>query len=251
VRLTRREGERAIFGAGPDLPTGTFGVANYERAMYLLPIDGAADAADREGFWRRIAGYAEHLSPANQEPGANIVSEWLVRDVLLRLGRSFYELGCGAGRNLVWLRQVNPDVEIYGVDVNSSAISQAHHLLPDASLSVGSVYEVADAMQGQVDVAFTSGVLMHVPPSHLDGVLRAMHLIARVAVVHFELHGPSHHFDYHRYPRDYSQVYKQLEIQAEYTVFDRDDFRSRGTDSFQHALLVARHDTDLAHSSGL
>jgi hypothetical protein len=80
---------------------------------------------------------------------------------------------------------------------------------------------------------------MHVPAPELEGVVREMHRIASHAVVHFELHGPSHTFDFHRYPRDYSAVYARLGLPVErYIVFPRSDFRS-STPSFQHALLVS------------
>jgi hypothetical protein len=127
------------------------------------------------------------------------------------------------------------------------------HLTPDelsipAELSRAwhqrSIYDLAHIPSQSVDIVLTSGVLMHVPEEKVGGVIREAHRIARMAVVHFELHGPSHSFDYHRYPRDYGALYSTLGLDGTYTVFPRRDFRSRTTQSFHHALLVHHKQRD-------
>jgi hypothetical protein len=94
----------------------------------------------------------------------------------------------------------------------------------------------------EADVILTSGFLMHLPPSNVADVVRATHARARLAVVHFELHGPSHAFDYHRYPRDYAKLYEELNLgeAISYEIFPATDYRSAGLGHFNHALLVAR-----------
>jgi hypothetical protein len=69
-----------------------------------------------------------------------------------------------------------------------------------------------------------------------------MHARARLAVFHFELHGPAHSFDYHRYPRDYENLYRELNLgtRVTYEVFPTSDYRSQGLGHFNHALLVSR-----------
>jgi len=115
-------------------------------------------------------------------------------------------------------------------------------VLPAATVEVGSLYDLSGYADGSFDVVFTSGVLMHVPHDSVEATVREMHRLARRAVVHFELDGPSNSFDFHRYPRNYSALYQRLDMSVEvsYETFLPTDFRSMGTGSFSLALLVAR-----------
>lgn len=180
-----------------------------------------------------------------QDRTAHTVSEWLARDVFLPLRpSSILEIGCGSGRNLVYVGKYLPETEIMGIDINPKAVETANTELRGAraSVRVGSVYELTEFADKSVDVVFSSGVLMHVPHDRVKGVVTEMHRIARRAVIHFELHGPAHHFDYHRYPRDYEQLYRELNlatIRVVYEVYPRPDFRGEGTSSFNLALLTS------------
>jgi SAM-dependent methyltransferase len=238
-RLTRRLtyrlldlGESAEYSAvGASEPDREYRIVNYHPAYYLLP------AVDHDEFWRKIEDYHEHRPPADQEKNATRVSAWLVDDVLAPLGDSFLELGCGAGRNLDALRAARPDANVAGVEVNEQAAALAG---VRAQVTVGSLYEM-DLWTGRpVDVVFTSGVLMHVPHNRVAEVVTAAKGIAARAVVHFELHGPSHEFDFHRYPRDYASLYERLGFTVDrYEVFLHKDFRSAALAPFHHALLVS------------
>jgi SAM-dependent methyltransferase len=231
-RLERSDGGTAVF-RGAAAAQGTFRIANYEPSYYLMP----ATAHDK--FWAGIVEYHEHLPAPEQDPVAKRVSDWLARDVLGRAGESFLELGCGAGRNLIALHEVDEGFALAGIDVNEPALAHARRFLPSAEIESGSLYELGRKPEGSVDVVFTSGVLMHVPHDRVTGVVLEMHRIARRAVVHFELHGPSHDFDFHRYPRDYAELYSSLGVTAEYEIFPHDDFRSKAVAPFHHSLLVA------------
>jgi len=80
---------------------------------------------------------------------------------------------------------------------------------------------------------------MHVLHDRVEEIVAAANQVATRAVVHFELHGPAHDFDFHRYPRDYEGLYKKLGLPVErYEVFPVSDFRSTGVAPFHHALLV-------------
>lgn len=219
--------------AGAAEPSREYRIANYHPAYYLMP------AVDHDAYWHAIDDYHEHRSLARQDDNATRVSEWLVGDVLAPLGDSFLELGCGAGRNLAALRLARPDATLAGVEVNeqAAALAEAH-----AQVTVGSLYDVHRWTGRPVDVLFTSGVLMHVPHERVAEVVTAAHGAAARAVVHFELHGPSHGFDFHRYPRDYASLYEHLGLTVErYDVFPKSDFRSAEVAPFHHALLVSTH----------
>jgi SAM-dependent methyltransferase len=218
-------------------PVGDYRIANYDQTVCLIPADQHADSESRQKQWADYTGYHEHRPLVEQDEGANKVSKWLA-DVCLSLDPdSFLELGCGAGRNLYWLNKANPSLSLSGVEINPHAVREANRY---ASVQQGSIYDLAHLPSRSVDIVLTSGVLMHVPEERVGGVIREARRIARKAVVHFELHGPSHSFDYHRYPRDYGALYSKLGLNATYTIFPRRDFRSRTTQSFHHALLLHR-----------
>jgi SAM-dependent methyltransferase len=173
------------------------------------------------------------------------MSRWFAETVLLPLAakRSILEVGCGAGRNLKALRDADPHVSLSGFDISPAAIANAKHHVPTADLKVGSLYDLSQHADGSFDVVFSSGVMMHVPHDEVEATIREMHRLARRAVVHFELHGPCHSFDFHRYPRDYGQLYGRMDLPADvaYDTFPPPDFRSTGIASpFAHSLLVAK-----------
>lgn len=231
-RLREVVGEYARY-IGPPRVSGRYRVANYHPRYYLLA------EGDRTTFWRTLRSYHEHLPVEQQESNARSVSSWLASEVLGPLGPSFLELGCGAGRNLAALSRQDGHLALAGIEVNASAAALARAAVPGADVSVGDLYDVGELPDGCADVVFTSGVLMHVPHDRVEWLVLEMRRLARRAVAHFELHGPSHGFDFHRYPRDYSALYARLGLRHEYEVFPHGDFRSAGVSPFHHALLVS------------
>jgi S-adenosylmethionine-diacylgycerolhomoserine-N-methlytransferase len=201
--------------------------------------------ASREKEWKGMKSYHEHLQLAAQDRSAKMTSAWLAEKIIKPLNpRSILEVGCGSGRNLRYIQKYIPQTKIFGIDINEDAINIAKKELGsvDASLTATSLYDLGRFKDNSIDVVFTSGVLMHVPHEKAPGVVREMHRIARYAVVHFELDGPSHDFDFHRYPRHYDELYKKIGIGiTSYEVYPRSDFRSSSAavSSFNHALLIS------------
>lgn len=84
------------------------------------------------------------------------------KDIITLTGaRSVYELGCNAGWNLSAIRRCYPDVQVSGGDINQESLLQA------ASAGLTIDYRRAD-------LSFTAGVLIHVPPEHLENQMQAM-----------------------------------------------------------------------------
>jgi ubiquinone/menaquinone biosynthesis C-methylase UbiE len=220
-----------------------YNIVNYHPNYYLIPVDLEEESKSREAFWSKIHSYHEHLDPASQEADAHRVSEWLAREIMRPLGaHSFLELGCGSGRNLLYISREIPAAEIYGLDINPEAVAIARDGVKKYAQNIvtGSLYDTQTYGDESIDIVFTSGVLMHVPHGRVQAVIKEMYRIARLAVVNFELHGPRHAFDYHRYPRDYAELYAILypNQATSYKQFQKGDYRTSGTSSFNHALLV-------------
>ena len=97
--------------------------------------------------------------------------------------RSAVELGCNIGINLRALQQIS-DVELYGVEPNEGArrtVINNGLLPPDRALDGhGAAIPLGS---GAVDLAFTSGVLIHVDPKQLDSVADELYRVSRKYIV--------------------------------------------------------------------
>lgn len=214
---------------------------NY-TSLYLIPCDATGESTSRQKSWADIKEYHEHLLIKNQDSSAVQCSKWLANILIGHKIESVLELGCGSGRNLFFIKEANPQVTVLGIDINEFAVKRAREQIADSqNIKVQSIYELDDFADDSVDAAFTSGVLMHVPKDKIEYVIRQMHRISKKYVYHFELHGPEHNFDYHRYPRDYLSLYKKLNLNLStltYNVYPQGDFRS-DLSSYEHALLCS------------
>lgn len=84
--------------------------------------------------------------------------------------RSVFELGCNAGWNLSAIRACRSQVATYGIDINHDAVCQAQA----AGLEVYLAGSLAPAAVNPCELAFTSGVLIHVPPAVLEDQMKEM-----------------------------------------------------------------------------
>jgi pseudaminic acid biosynthesis-associated methylase len=76
--------------------------------------------------------------------------------------RSVFEFGCNAGWNLSAIRRAYADVQVRGTDINPIAASQAI----TAGLSVCALDEAPRS-----ELVFTAGVLIHIAPEFLVGIM--------------------------------------------------------------------------------
>lgn len=196
---------------------------------------GGRAAESRLRSWAAESGYHEHLEPASQDAHSRWFSEWFATSIVApRQPVRVLELGCGAGRNLAAIQAALPGVEVVGVEINEAAVTVSR-AATGAQIVHGSIYELGDL--GRFDVAFTAGVLMHIPHENVEGVIRSMVACAD-ATAHFELHGAPHRFDFHRYPRDYGATYAGMDLGGfRYEVFPRGDIRNGGESVGTMALL--------------
>jgi ubiquinone/menaquinone biosynthesis C-methylase UbiE len=221
---------------------GHYRIANYDTFFLLIAQDEYVDSKSRQNTWKDIENYHEHLKSENQNIEARMVSQYLKDKMKEFSPESVLEMGCGAGRNLECIQKGIPTCTINGFDINPVAIEVANDQTKEPKdIKVASIYETSHIPSQSVDIVFSAGVLMHIPEDKVGDIIKEMNRIAKKVVLHFELHGPSHTFDYHRYPRDYEKKYINLFQNKEsftYEVFSKDDYRSKGTGSFNHCLLV-------------
>jgi pseudaminic acid biosynthesis-associated methylase len=92
------------------------------------------------------------------------------------------EIGCNRGHNLQAVRTVLPDAIITGIEPNQKALHEAK--------KVGhAMYGKGDNLpfgNGTYDLAFTAGVLIHIPPAELDDVLTEVMRVTRRYILAIE-----------------------------------------------------------------
>ncbi len=121
--------------------------------------------------WRGTFG-DDYRARNEVDPATRV--EWFCK-TLGPLGiRSVLEPGCNAGHNLAAIRDaLGADVELYGVEPNEGArqlaLEHADFVWP---------WDVYSLPGAEVDLAFTSGLLIHVPPDRLDDALRELHRVS-------------------------------------------------------------------------
>ncbi|HEX8972940.1 pseudaminic acid biosynthesis-associated methylase [Oryzihumus sp.] len=114
----------------------------------------------------------------------------LFRKVLERTGplASVVELGANIGNNLRALRGLLPDADLHSVEINPDAAAEVE-AWGGATVQVGSLLDVE--LDGQWDLAFTKGVLIHLPPDHLEDVYRTLVEASRRFVLVCEYYNPT------------------------------------------------------------
>lgn len=112
-----------------------------------------------EEFWR--GEFGNEYTKRNRVDWRARIPFW--RHIIDKTGaRSVFELGCNAGWNLSAIRRACPDVNILGFDVNQQAlkIAETAGIKSEALLHMGSI-----------ELVFTAGVLIHVPPEELKDTM--------------------------------------------------------------------------------
>jgi len=118
---------------------------------------------------------------------------FLISAVLKEIGwMSLFEIGCGAGANLVNIIKSFPGkkIQLGGSDINPDAIKTAQEALKGAILKVGSGDDVIMS-DDSTDIVLTDRMLIYVGPRQIDKYIKEIKRIARSYVVLCEFHSPS------------------------------------------------------------
>jgi SAM-dependent methyltransferase len=143
-------------------------VSTVEDVLKLLDalFDREADRWTSEGadWWDDFYCDRERGVPFFREaPDESLVS-WHAAGHLPRGGRAL-DLGCGPGRNAIWLAQQGFEVD--AVDLSPAALDWARERAAAAQVAVnfveGNIFELDDALTGY-DLVYDSGCFHHLPP---------------------------------------------------------------------------------------
>lgn len=92
--------------------------------------------------------------------------------------KSILEVGCNRGQNLRAIRKVLGGGEkLVGIDPNTHALKLAQNSDTEAELLEGNVYDMPFEA-GRFDLCFTSGVLIHVPPSKIGTAISEIYRVS-------------------------------------------------------------------------
>lgn len=121
---------------------------------------------EQEKFWG--SDFGNEYTNRNRVNWLDRVPFWT--DIIARTGiQSAIELGANVGWNLLAIRAANPLIINSGVDVNIHAVDQARAIGLD--VFVGSIDEL---VLSRCDLAFTSGVLIHIGPAEIRRAMEAI-----------------------------------------------------------------------------
>lgn len=99
---------------------------------------------------------------------------------------SVLEFGCGSGRNLAVLKEVDPNLSLTGVDANAVSLESGRQHHPDIGFIYGDEQTLKAMKISHYDIVLTVSVLDHIPDPEWRTVYDDLKRIARKAVVLLE-----------------------------------------------------------------
>jgi pseudaminic acid biosynthesis-associated methylase len=134
----------------------------------------------RSDFGRDYTDRNNHAKPERIEAWRRILDGLAPRRIL--------EVGCNVGWNLSYLRELG-HTEVYGVEPQPYAVERARTRAPELDVVRGDAFDLP-FKDGWFDLAFTSGVLIHVAPNALPAALDEIYRVSRRWIVAIEYDGP-------------------------------------------------------------
>lgn len=168
------------------------------------------EASRLENLWAGEFGDAYTL---RNQPNSRRSIFWK-KTLLETKPKNILEVGCNQGGNLRWIAQSMPAKNIYGVDINESALSVLKKALP----AVNAIWSQARELpfqDGYFDMVFTAGVLIHQPTATLRRVMDEVVRCSGHHVLCLEYFSPKNEEILYRghkgalFKRDYGQLYRK------------------------------------------
>ncbi len=145
----------------------------------------APDQTAQLALWRSEFG-ASYTDRNDLEKPARVETWRRILDGLA-VGRAL-EVGCNVGWNLRYLSACGVD-EVWGVEPQRYAIERARRRSPELNIVPGTAFDLP-FRDAWFDLAFTSGVLIHIGPADLGRALDELHRVTRRWLVVIEYDSP-------------------------------------------------------------
>ena len=99
------------------------------------------------------------------------------------------EVGCNVGWNLEYLRRIGVG-ELYGIEPQAYAVSRARERGPGFGVLQGTAFDLP-FRDAWFDLAFTSGVLIHISPATIGTAIDEIYRVSRRWIVAIEYDNPT------------------------------------------------------------
>ena len=143
---------------------------------------------EQENFWSGEFGAAY----IERNKGERLINANIVKfSQVLRSApgvSSVVELGCNIGLNLQALNRINTNFQLCGYEINEIAVGKAREL-GIADIVQGSIIEPLSSGR-KYDLAFTSGVLIHINPEELGKVYQNLYDLSSRYILVVEYYNP-------------------------------------------------------------
>jgi pseudaminic acid biosynthesis-associated methylase len=144
---------------------------------------------EQEAFWAGEFGN-EYLNRNKGDPLLTAKMFHLGKMISRAAGlRSIVEFGCNIGLNLAALHRINPAFELCGYEINAAAAKVAREL-GVAQISEATILEDLPSDR-TYDLAFTSGVLIHIDPAELGKVYQNLYNLSSRYILVYEYYNPT------------------------------------------------------------
>lgn len=103
---------------------------------------------------------------------------------------SLFEIGCGAGANLVNIVKQIPERQVGGIDINADAIALAEQTFKGGSFKVGDALDIMMSDKG-TDVLLSDMCLIYAGPKKIHEYIKEIKRVTRNRVLFCEFHHES------------------------------------------------------------
>ncbi|MCB9991194.1 MAG: pseudaminic acid biosynthesis-associated methylase [Rhodospirillales bacterium] len=127
---------------------------------------------EQEEFW--AGSFGDDYVDRSADPSFIPPRLYMFSEILKRTSgiKSFMEFGPNIGLNLLALRQLMPQADLYGIEINEKAVEKLREAGLDG-VEHGSFLE--STYVNHADFVFTSGVLIHINPDMLPAAYDALY----------------------------------------------------------------------------
>ena len=144
----------------------------------------------QEEFWANEFGdnYIERNSDKEYLASNIVFFSKIFSQYQIKL-ESFLELGCNVGMNLLALKEIFPNANISGVDINEKAIKLLQKSQKNFDLRCSSINDFQT--EEKFDLVFTKGVLIHLNPRDLEKTYEKIYNLSKKYILICEYYNPS------------------------------------------------------------
>ena len=145
-------------------------------------------STDQEAFWS--GDFGDSYVDRNADQAVLASRTHMISNCLKSCGpvSSVVEFGANIGLNMIAFERLVPGIERTAIEINAKAVEQLQSI-PGLTVHHGTILK--PQVKAPVDMAFISGVLIHVNPDALTAVYDNLHAASRRYIVLAEYYNPS------------------------------------------------------------